>query len=279
MSQQKGGNARSAKHKLTVIPEAEREVKYRLTLIVCGKGASDFCKQACASDVAQEIMAKVKGDEAKRRGSQEELASVTEEKEEPDRKAKVVPKDDAQDISRVRMPQRSDDESVMFLPVGETANQLARVRFETCEKFSDSLPQAKDRPQAVSTVVALFMPKPPNGSSLEEAARAATRDWMSRLAEIGFQKPKLRPYVATLTYGLDEEAEKAVMEFVTNSKVALTPIFSAEADDDAYIESLQTLVDKAVAAGDKLRRTGSLLSRGQSSAQQNGGKSSCCVVS
>lgn len=164
----------------------------------------------------------------------------------------------------------------MFIPFGDGGADLVRLRFQACEKFSDSLPQAKEKEEASNMAVVLLMPQKPAGATPDaqvQAAKAIIRDWMSRMAEIGYQKRTLRPYVSVLAYGLSQDQEQAVMEFVTNATVAVTPIFTQGEDEESCIESLQTLVDKVVAAKDKLRRTGSLTVTGNG---EGGGK--CCTI-
>jgi len=259
-----GAATRRSAQKLTVIPEGEREVKYRFDVIICGKGASSFCANVISSDLAQEFLSKVRQDE--KRSTQ--LESLAEDEEEP--AAQVLTKADQKKTAS----SLGADERIMFLPVGENASQIARLRFQTLEKFSDSLQQPKDRPQAISTVVALLCTKPA-GRSHEEAAKSAIGEWQSRLAELSFMKARLRPYTITLTYGLDEDAEKAVIECINKTKVPVTPIFQEDEDTENVVESLQSAIDKAVANSNKMRRTASLLSRQDSSAEDKK-KGWCC---
>lgn len=244
-------------------------MKYRFDFIVCGKGANNFCLNVISSDLAQEFLSKVRQDE--KRSTQ--LESLAEDEEE--QPTTVRTKTDKSDGSkRSNASSLGADERIMFLPVGENASSIARLRFQTLEKFSDSLQQPKDRPQALSTVVALLCTKPA-GISHEEAAKSAILEWQSRLAELSFMKARLRPYTVTLTYGLDEDAEKAVIECINKTKVAVTPIFQEDEDTENVVESLQSAIDKAVANSNKMRRTASLLSRQDSSAEDKK-KGWCC---
>lgn len=263
-----GAASRRSAQKLTVIPEGEREVKYRFDFIVCGKGASSFCAKVISSDLAQEFLSKVRQDE--KRSTQ--LESLAEDEEE--QPAQVRSKTD--DSKKSTVSSLGADERIMFLPVGENASMIARLRFQTLEKFSDSLQQPKDRPQALGTVVALLCAKPTG--SPEEAAKSvdsAIADWQSRLAELGFMKVRLRPYTVTLTYGMDEDAEKAVIDCINKTKVPVTPIFQDDDDIENVVESLQTAIDKAVLSSNKMRRTASLLSR-QGTSTEEKKKGWCC---
>ncbi|CAK0791303.1 unnamed protein product [Prorocentrum cordatum] len=229
------GNAnRRSSQKLTVIPEGEREVKYRFDFVICGKGAGNFVSSVISSELAQEFLSKVRQDE-KRSSSLETLAEDEEEQPVQVRSTSDAKKSTASSLGA--------DERIMFLPVGENASQIARLRFHSLEKFTDSLQQPKDRPQALFTVVGLLCTKP--AGNPEEAAKSAIGDWQSRLAELGFMKARLRPYTVTLTYGLDEDAEKAVIDCINKTKVPVTPIFQEDDDTENVVESLQTAIDKA----------------------------------
>jgi hypothetical protein len=263
-----GAATRRSAQKLTVIPEGEREVKYRFDFILCGKGANNFCLNVISSDLAQEFLSKVRQDE-KRDNQLESLAE--DEEDEPAAQVRSTSKTDPKKSTSGSL---GADERIMFLPVGENASSIARLRFQTLEKFSDSLQQPKDRPQALSTVVALLCTKPA-GRSHEEAAKSAILEWQSRLAELSFMKARLRPYTITLTYGLDEDAEKAVIECINKTKVKVTPIFQEDEDIENVVESLQSAIDKAVANSNQMRRTASLLSRQDSSAEGQK-KGWCC---
>lgn len=231
---------------LTKIPEQNLVVKHRLTVVICGKGAKDFSTRLVNSELAQEILTK-----SEAQGKAEKAD---------------IQKDQAPGRSRSTSKTISEDcDGVLFLPVGESTTDLARLRFKACERFSDSLPCAQDRSAAASMIVAfLFWQAAENGTDEDAkvaAAKEVVREWQSRMAEIYFQKQKLRPSIAILAYGLSEGQQDVVSEFVNNAKEPVLKLFSDDCDDEGCMDSMQDMVDKVVANEiDKLKRNNSLAS-------------------
>lgn len=218
--------------KLTLIPEQERAINYRFEIAFVGEGASELVKVVANSEMAEAYKPAAALHNC---GSGATL--------------------------------HTDEGTVIFLPPSDDTlgdGDLARLRFSSIERFSDSLPTTRD-PIAASNSAAVFVfwrvkpdnrdPQKPSSCSTSERLR----DFTFRLSEIKHMPSNLRPYTVIFAFEADDSQEAAITEFVQNERAKMALEFYPDDGEDTLMAAMQELVDRMI------RRQAQTLGRNPSS--------------
>jgi len=238
---------------LTSIPEQERPVQHRFTVVLVGDFAQRFAEQAGESDMAEAFR--------------------------PARRS-------THSDGGIDLIAGAEKEVVVFCPV-DGGKALARLRLHPCSSFSESLPLTKDPVAAKAILVALLFWRRET-SSEEEVAAAVTsslpedaeqpvtlddgmptqattslqqddaeqpavtleeaiQDWRSRLAEINFLPEARRPLTRILAFGVDRQQEESLGDFVASQKcVESREILPESPNPDLIMEALQDFAEAGI---------------------------------
>eukprot|EP00928_Gymnodinium_smaydae_P052807 TRINITY_DN36969_c0_g1_i1.p2 TRINITY_DN36969_c0_g1~~TRINITY_DN36969_c0_g1_i1.p2 ORF type:complete len:268 (-),score=50.07 TRINITY_DN36969_c0_g1_i1:39-725(-) len=195
--------ARKDKVALTLIPEQARYIAYRFNVALVGKGSGSFAAAVGNAEAAEAFRPARTSDRGE---GGEELQSSTG--------------------------------NVVFCPIGGEAGakELARLRFQPMESFSDSLPVPKD---IANQVIAFLFWK-------VEGVEERIRDFTSRMAELNFHFASgPRPYVCVLCFAGEEEHRKMLTDFA-KSKQLPVDLYDDDCEDTMF-ECMQQLVDNIIA--------------------------------
>jgi len=234
---------RLERKQLTLIPEEERAICYRFDIALVGKGAKDFATRACESEMAEAFQPRSQ----RKKGG--EIAPASEDdsenssgSESPKKHCAGFEKDPICPTSY-----HANDGMVLFCPIGGsmTSKELARLRFQPIEQFSDSLPSSKK--DATNQVVAfLFHEIDDDGGGLSPTEERI-RDFASRMAEINHTPLSQRPYTTIMAFEAAEEQRNQLKSFVDRQvKVQVKLHFYEDDMEDTVMDCMQRVVDEMI---------------------------------
>lgn len=252
---------RKMKPILTLIPEEERAIAYRFSVVLVGANAHDYARQAVTSEMAEAYKPKSKT-KAKQA---EDLGQISEDGPQG---AELQPgrKGNAQQPGH-------EDKLVLFCPTGPNNKELARILLQPVCGFSDSLPFTKDEATAkYQIVVLLFWNVEKDASSTS----STITEWYSRIAEINHQPSNLRPYTIVLAYEPDSEQERSLNEFTGKYKGVAPATVIHDGSEDGITESLQDLAELCIGRLKRNERSSSIV---LNSGDLPSDKARFCVIS
>eukprot|EP00929_Paragymnodinium_shiwhaense_P050928 TRINITY_DN25637_c0_g1_i1.p1 TRINITY_DN25637_c0_g1~~TRINITY_DN25637_c0_g1_i1.p1 ORF type:complete len:271 (-),score=74.97 TRINITY_DN25637_c0_g1_i1:212-1024(-) len=217
-------SSRKERVALTLIPENDQIINYRFNVVLVAENATEFAQMAVLSEMAEAYKPKKAEDAMVGRLSSDGDATPTSA------------------MPTIR------NEMILFCPTGSetSSKELARLRFQPVERFSDALPA-----DTSNTVVAfLFWRVSADGADEFEKASATSdriTDYMSRMAEINHLPKAKRPYTTILAFEADEEQQKKLGDFVSKqsrTKVVLKD-YSDDCEETGY-EAMQDLVEEVI---------------------------------
>lgn len=256
---------------LTGIPEEERSINYRFTIVLVGETAGEFATLAATSDTAEAYRPKC----SKQRRSTvvKQLEGITEA--EGDEEAPSSP------LAHLESPppspskgRRQDDQLTIFCPTGPNTKELARLRLHPCVGFSDALPLTPDAATAKFTIVALLFWQLHKGEPI--ATEDTIREWYSRMAEVNHLPASLRPLTVVLAYEADDSQEKSLRAFAEKQKVDEPKLMRCSAAD-SLTESLQDLAEAAIFRLRWTSEKASSVGEGEISVRGRG-RGRCCAL-
>lgn len=235
---------RKAKPQLTLIPEEERAINHRFTVVLVAENAREFASVAVHSEMAEAFRPKSKTRARDLPSDGEPFTHVLG----VTASAEALPLDVVQP-KPPPPPDRSQDQQVaderlfVFCPMGSNSKDLARLRLHPCAGFSDSMPLSRDPAAASTTVVAfIFWDVKPG------ATDSTINEWYSRMAEINHLPANCKPYTVVLAYGATQEQEQSLRAFAERQAGKIQPPRFVDAGcDESIMESLQDLAQEAVA--------------------------------
>lgn len=247
---------RKLRHMLTLIPEEERAINYRFTVVVVGETAREFAQTAVSSDMAEAYRPK----SCKKLGDGGVEPRTSNGHESGDERQDSIG--------------GSNDKLVLFCPTGSNTKDLARLRLHPCCGFSESMPLTRDYTLAKSLVVAFLFWQVKHGDA--SATEDTIREWYSRMAEINHMPASLRPLTVVLAFEADGNQTKQLRDFIDRQagKVEEAKILG-EASEDTIVEALQELAAAAIAKQDVEYRSSSMSSDDLLSGPQKG---RCCTI-
>lgn len=264
---------RKAKPILTLIPEEEKSISYRFTVVVVGKNAKEFVEAAVNSDMAEAYKPKSvqKKEAAEEEGAADAAADVP-----PAASPSLLSSNTAtttgtsQSVKEKKEQGDPADKLVLYTPAGTNMKELARIRLHPCVGFSDPMPLQRDPAAAKNTIVVLLFWQVKQGETDEVIS-----DWYSRTAEINHMPQLMRPYTVVMGYETDGAQEQSLSQFAGKmNMVASEPRLIGDSSEDSITESLQDLADAAI-----VRLQNMELARRDSLAAASPGSSKCCTVS
>lgn len=223
--------------KLSFIPEKERAVAHRFTLVLCGDGAASLARSLCTSDASEEYRPRRKAVEtpglaesdSERRtlfgGTRSGGSTLTS------RSRKCT--EDLSDLLH-------DEFTTLFVPMSQ---HLCRVRFVPVDAFSISLPIFSDKAICRDTAVVFLY----QGSSESKGAAVdeAIQDFRARVAELNFHSEHV-PLVVLLCVTPGEGDLERLQEFAGAAKLRTgAPVRVVEAGDDSEDGLILTVIDIA----------------------------------
>eukprot|EP00405_Crypthecodinium_cohnii_P019835 CAMPEP_0206465558 /NCGR_PEP_ID=MMETSP0324_2-20121206/27906_1 /ASSEMBLY_ACC=CAM_ASM_000836 /TAXON_ID=2866 /ORGANISM="Crypthecodinium cohnii, Strain Seligo" /LENGTH=200 /DNA_ID=CAMNT_0053938449 /DNA_START=268 /DNA_END=870 /DNA_ORIENTATION=- len=136
----------------------------------------------------------------------------------------------------------TDERRVVFCPVNNNSNDLARLRLHPCIGFSDSMPLSRD-PSIASTLVVAFVVWQVEASELA----GVVSDWHSRMAEINHTPANCRPMSVILSFAVEKPQEQQLQQFADLQKGKLNQVrFIDDDSPDTIMEALQDLAQAAI---------------------------------
>lgn len=211
---------------LTLIPEEERSINHRYTIVLVGENARELAQVAANSEMAEAY--KPRAAEKPRIAPISEVEGEEAPEQEPVHDKKVL----------------DDEKLVVFCPTGSNTKELARLRLHPCVGFSESMPLTKDSAAANTLIVAFLLWRVERGDTA--ATKSTINEWYSRMAEINHHKPSnLKPHTLILAYEADDNQENSVNEFADKQK-NVEPKFYPDASEDGIMESLQEVAEAAI---------------------------------
>lgn len=231
---------------LTQIPESDKPIQSRVTMVAVGPTALSFAHTVVNFEIAEVFRAR-RADECNGRISYDSGESIT--------------------TSTADQKQRF----ILFCPsnaeTDETEGGLTRVLIKPISTFSQSLPISNAAETNLNTVVILLFwdtalqPSFAEGPSINDFIS----DFMTRMAEIRHIPTKARPPVALLAVTSDHEQRKRLEQFAVHQEKLVPPVqvetnFLDSADEDMVMEVLQQFCSLA-----QYRPGGSSLRSGSSS--------------
>lgn len=223
----------SLKHsvtKLSFIPEKERAVAHRFTLVLCGDDAMSLSKRLCTSDAIEEYR-------PQRRLSREsvDLPGLVES----DSEKNTLFGGKKSGGSDESVPMLQDEFTTLFVPMSQ---HLCRVRFVPVDTFSTSLPTFNDKAASRDTAVLLLYQ---GASRSKGAVDAAIQNFRARVAELNFHSKHI-PLVIILSVKAGEADLEKLHEFAQTAKLHTgLPIRLVEATDDSDESLISTVTDVA----------------------------------
>jgi len=276
-----GAPKRKDKKILTLIPEEEKSISYRFTIVVVGENAKEFAESAVSSEMAEAY--KPKG---KQKTDQGQTGGVVPSapSEDPktgllaDREGSTQPPPPLVAPTKSLAREEEQDKLVLYCPTGSSMKELTRLRIHPCVGWSDNLPLQRDTEVAKNTIVVLlhWQVKQVDASATDDVIR----EWYSRIAEINHLPSNMRPYTVVMAYETSKAQEEKLTEFTTKQKVVADPRLNPDACDDMLTESLQDLAEAAILRLQNMGRT-SFLYKSESGTplMLAAGSSRCCAVS
>lgn len=222
--------------KLSFIPEKERAVVQRFTLVLCGEGASSLSRRLCTSDANEEYRPKRKVVEAS-------------DAAEPDSDSKTLFGGKGSGSSGGTSGSRKgtadfadllqDELTTLFVPMSQN---LCRVRFVLVDAFSTSLPTFSDKALSRDNAVLLLYQGTPEG---KRAVDAALQGFRARVAELNFHSKHI-PLVFVVCVKAGEADLEKLQEFAQTAKLHTgVPIRVVEVTDDSEDSLISTMTDIA----------------------------------
>jgi len=225
---------RKVKPMLTLIPEEERAINYRYTIVLVGEGAREFARVAAESEMAEAYKPK----SAKPKPAADE--AVRDDVAVEEKGQQQLPDNNGHKNTEVEA-----DKFVLFCPTGPNTKELARLRLHPCVGFSDSLPLSTDMAAAKNIIVALLFWQVKHGDA--DATEDTIREWYSRMAEINHVPVSCRPYTVILAFEADEEQEEKLQAFTERQAGKVeAPKVIGDSGEDAIMESLHDLAEAAI---------------------------------
>lgn len=224
--------------KLSFIPEKERAVVHRFTLVLCGDGATCLSRRLCTSDASEEYRPKRKvvevPDAAEADSDSKTLFGGKSSGGSSGTPCSRKGTEDFADLWH-------DESTTLFVPL---LQHLCRMRFVLVDAFSTSLPKFSDKVLSRDTAV-LLLYQGSCGSGPQGAADAALQDFRARVAELNFHS-KHMPLVIVLCVKAEEADLEKLQGFARTAKLHTgAPVRVVEVDDDSEDSLISTMTDIA----------------------------------